>query len=101
MFLVVMVLVGRGKYKRYTTRKGERVTDDSLQTQWLCSPLTQNPGAHILPFILWLSIDNNPIIIGKHTEFKRQISRAKLCTSHQMSLSKTHKCPAAHCHIYR
>lgn len=100
MFLVVMVLVGRGKYKWYTTRKGERVTD-SLQTEWLCSPLTQNPGAHILPFILWLSIDNNPIIIGKRTEFKRQISRAKLCTSHQMSLSKTHKCPAAYCHIYR
>lgn len=38
------------------------MTDGSLQTGRLCSPLTQNPGTHFLPFVLWLSIDNNPII---------------------------------------
>lgn len=101
MFLVVMILVGRGKYNWYTMKKRERMTDDSLKTEWLCSPLTQNPGVHILPFVLWLSIDNSPIITGKCTEFRSQLSRGKLGTSHQMSLSKTHKRTAAHCHIYK
>lgn len=58
MLLVAVILVGRGKYDRHTTRKKERMTDDSLKIEWLSSPLTQNTGAHILPFVFGLSNGN-------------------------------------------
>lgn len=70
LWLVVMILVGRGKVSQHTTMQRESMVDDRLEIVYLCSTPPQNASAHILLFVLWLSTSIIPNHTGKDTDLK-------------------------------
>lgn len=82
-WLVVMILVGRGKDSYHSTTQRESMTYDSLEIVWLCSSPTQSSSAHVLPFVLWLSTSIIPNLTGKRYSIWGQTSRAMFCIRYQ------------------